>query len=80
MTQAKGLNIVLNTDSVNQYLQLTNVKMYELKSRSLTHDYIPITELVPVINDFFKFDPRFVSEFNMFMNNGDYVNWEFFKN
>jgi hypothetical protein len=66
MTQAKGLNIVLIPTAVDQCLELSHVQMYTLRSRGLPYDYRPITQLVPVKDNYFEFDPAFVREYNIF--------------
>jgi len=80
MTQAKGLNIVLNPKSVDEHLELTHVQMYTLRSRGLPYDYEPLTKAVQVLDDGFTFEPKFISEYNMFMHNWDEVNWSLFNN
>lgn len=66
MTQAKGLNIVLKPTTVSECLELRRVQMYTLRSRGLPYDYQPITQLVPVTDNYFEFDPAFVKEYNIF--------------
>ncbi len=72
MTQAKGLNVVLRPATVDNSLKLTHVQMYTLRSRSLPHDYYPITSLVPLKDqDSFEFDPAFVKEIMFSPSPGD---------
>ncbi len=69
MTQAKGLNIVVKPAAVDIKLELTDVQMYTLKSRSLPYDYQPLVKEVKVLNEVFTFPEDFTGEYNLFTCN-----------
>jgi len=74
MTEAKGLNIVLNPEGVDYHLQLSKVQMWILRSRGLRYDYEPITGVVTVIDGNFVFDKKLMFWYNLSMHNWSEIN------